>query len=267
MTAVLNPVVARIYTSRIIKASALLNDTKLLLSQWDEHLTTAENLTKARTENIFGKTSRSRVSDILTVLRRRYLLAESSRKALVCLAKTPISPDILDKLLYFYSAQADILLYDIVTTVINPIRETGRLEITVEDIRKAVIRWVAEGKTESSWSEDTITRVVRNVMSALRDFGVLQGAVKKRIGANYLPLAAFAYIAFYLYQLQPSGEKLLHHPDWQLFFLTTADIERLFIQAHQQHLLEYYAAGSIIRIDFPTTSLEEYARVIVERTL
>ena len=146
-------------------------------------------------------------------------------------------------------------------------REAGKIEVNVSDVRKAVTNWVAEGKTTNHWSEDTLTRVVQGIMSSLRDFGVLQGAVKKRIASNYLPLEAFAYIAFYLNQLQPSGERLLHHPDWQLFFLTIANVERLFVEAHQHHLLEYYAAGSIIRIDFPAKSLEEYARVIVERTV
>jgi len=34
----------------------------------------------------------------------------------------------------------------------------------------------------------------------LRDFGVLHGAVNKRIAPAYMPVAAFAYIAFYLKQ-------------------------------------------------------------------
>jgi hypothetical protein len=51
-------------------------------------------------------------------------------------------------------------------------------------------------------------------ISTLRDFGVLQGAVNKRIAPAYMPVTAFAYIAFYLKQHQPSGARLLEHPDW-----------------------------------------------------
>jgi hypothetical protein len=82
----------------------------------------------------------------------------------------------------------------------------------------------------------------------------------------YLPVEAFAYIAFYLHQKQPSGERLLGHPEWRLFFLSPQAVERFFIEAHQSRLLEYYAAGSIIRITFPTGSIEEYAHALVERT-
>src|SRR5947209_2596103 len=43
------------YTSRIIKASALLDDTKTLLSHWDVDLPVSQNLDRIRRENIFAK--------------------------------------------------------------------------------------------------------------------------------------------------------------------------------------------------------------------
>jgi hypothetical protein len=102
-------------------------------------------------------------------------------------------------------------------------------------------------------------------MATLRDFGVLQGAVNKRLAPTYLPVEAFAYIAFYLRQDQPSGERLINHPEWRLLFLSQQAVERFLIEAHQRHLLEYRAAGPVIRIDFPAGSLEEYAHVITQR--
>jgi hypothetical protein len=99
----------------------------------------------------------------------------------------------------------------------------------------------------------------------LRDFGILQGAVNKRLAPIYLPVEAFAYLAFYLQQRQPSGERLLDDPEWQLFFLARHAVERFFLEAHQHHLLEYRAAGSIIRITFPSNSLEEYAYALTQR--
>jgi hypothetical protein len=102
-------------------------------------------------------------------------------------------------------------------------------------------------------------------MATLRDLGVLQGTVHKRLAPVYLPVEAFAYLAFYLHQSQPSGERLLVDPEWRLFFLLPEAVERFFIEAHQSHLLEYYAAGSVTRMTFPAQSIEEYARVLVER--
>ena len=57
------------YTTKIIKASALLGDTKTLLSHWDVTASVKENFARFREDNLFGKASRSRVEDILAIFR------------------------------------------------------------------------------------------------------------------------------------------------------------------------------------------------------
>jgi hypothetical protein len=59
---------ARRYSSKIIKAGALLADTKTLLAHWDSMATVQANLIRVRRENDFAKASRSRVEDILANL-------------------------------------------------------------------------------------------------------------------------------------------------------------------------------------------------------
>jgi hypothetical protein len=134
----------------------------------------------------------------------------------------------------------------------------------LREIESGLKNWVEEGKTSGRWGDYTISRVARGILSTLRDFGVLQGAVKKRIAPVYLPVEAFSYIAFYLKQHQPSGTKLLELPDWKLFFLTREGVERFFFDAHQRGLLEYHVAGSVTRLTFPVSNLEEYANVLTK---
>lgn len=54
-------------------------------------------------------------------------------------------------------------------------------------------------------------------------------------------------------------------PDWKLFFLPREGVERCLFEAHQNHLLEYHVAGTVTRLTFPASSLEEYAHVLAER--
>ncbi len=61
------------YSSKIIKAGALLPDTKLLLATWDTRTGIDDNLERVRAENLLGKSSRSRLEDVLRVFRQRYL--------------------------------------------------------------------------------------------------------------------------------------------------------------------------------------------------
>ena len=118
-----------LYTSKIIKASALLDDTKTLLSRWDADATVPENLDRVRRENVFGKASRSRVQDIIAVFRQRYLVEADVIKALVALVKNRFPAASLDRVLYFHAARADALLHDAVTEVLIPMQAQGVTDI------------------------------------------------------------------------------------------------------------------------------------------
>jgi hypothetical protein len=253
-----------LYTSKIIKAGALLADTKTLLSHWDVGASLQQNMERLRLENLFGKASRSRVEDILAIFRQRYLTEKSVTKALVVLVNNGFSTAALNRILYFHAARADHLLYDVVTELLLPLKSQGITDIGVVEVEKVVATWVREGRTTRPWSEATIRRVTQGLLSALRDFGVLAGAVNKRIAPAYLPMEAFAYVVFYLKQRQPSGAKLIELPDWKLFFLPPEGVERFLVEAHQHRLLEYHAAGTVTRLTFPVHTLEEYAYVLAE---
>lgn len=255
----------RLYTSRIIKAGALIVDTKTLLSHWDITQSVAKNLDRVQRSNIFGKASRSRVEDILAIFRQRYLAEESVTKALNFLVCSNFPSIALEKILYFHSARADRLLYDSVSQILVPMHEQGLVDVNASEFQRTLAKWVAEGKTAGHWSEPTIDRVSQGLLATLRDFGVLQGAVHKKIAPLYLPVKSFAYIAFYLKQHQPSGVKLIESKDWLLFLLTSEGVERLLFEAHQSELLEYHVAGSVTRLTFPVTTLEEYANVLAQR--
>lgn len=259
------PAVADRYSSRIIKAGALLADTKTLLAHWDPRASGPENLDRIRRENLFGKASRSRVEDILAIFRQRYLGEAAVTRALIALVERRFPAAALDRVLYYHAARSDRLLRDTVGDVLVPMMARGVAEIDVMDVRRRLSGWVVEGRTAGRWNEVTTLRVAQGLLSTLRDFGVLRGEVRKRIAPAYLPVEAFAYVAFYLKQHQPSGAGLIDSPDWTLFFLPREGVERFLFEAHQRGLLEYHAAGSVTRLSFPATDLEEYAHVLADR--
>lgn len=250
------------YSSKIIKASALLSDTKMLLAHWDEGVGVATNLDRMRQDNVFGKASRSRVADILAIFRQRYLTDDEILRALVVLVKGGMPAESLQHILYFQALQSDALLHDVVVEVLGGIASRGQHDVSTLQVQDWIHRQVVDGKTERAWSEETTERVAQGVMATLRDFGVLQGAVNKRLAPAYLPVPAFAFIAYMLHQRERSGDRLLHDPKWRVFFLTPQAVERFFLEAHQEGLLSYHAAGQVIRIEFPAPTLEEYARVL-----
>jgi hypothetical protein len=253
------------YSSKIIKAGALIGDTKTLLSHWDVDASVEQNINRVQRHNVFGKASRSRVEDILAIFRQRYLTERSVTRALVALVRGKFPTAALEHLLYFHSARADQLLHDAVTEILVPLHARGLVDINVQNFQRSLTKWVDEGKTTGHWSEPTIIRISQGLLSALRDFGVLQGAANKKIAPAYFPIESFAYVVFYLKQSQPSGAKLIELPDWKLFFLQREGVERFLFEAHQRDLLEYHVAGSVTRLTFPAKTLEEYANVLAQR--
>jgi hypothetical protein len=108
-------------------------------------------------------------------------------------------------------------------------------------------------------------KVARGLLAALRDFGLLKGAVKKRIAPVYLPIESFAFLALARRLAGVPAAEAVGDPVWRLFQLGDGGAEHCFVEAHQRGLLGYHAAGSVRRIDFPTENLVDYAHALAQR--
>lgn len=255
------------YSARVIKAGALLPDTKILLAHWDEKCSVDANLARLLRENPFGKTSRSRLEDILAIFRQRYLISSDALSGLVHLARTLSSGKALDRILYFHAVQSDPLLRHVVVEHLWPLYVSGKRTVTVGALTDNLLALARKGKTRTQWREGTARRVAQGVLSLLRDCGILEGVVRKSIASPYLPVAALAYVAFLLTRppWNLSGQKLVHAEEWRVFLLGPEAVETGLLEAHQARLVEFQAAGSIVRVQFPSDSVEAYARLLASR--
>lgn len=258
---------APLYTSRLIKASGLQTDAKALLAAWRDGEPLDGLYRRALAENVLGKAARSRTEDILEVMRRRYLTDPEVATALKSLAQSPGTASVLNAALYYHAAQDDLLLHDLVTEWLT-YRPVGS-SLTLSDVLAKVEEWMHDGKTTSHWGRATAVRVAQGAMATLRDFGVLAGPRRgpsKRLAGLTLVPAAAAYVAFVLHRSGAVGLALVDHTDWRLFLLKSREpVERLLIEAQGERLLTYDAAGSIVRVEFPTASLAEYVRGFATR--
>ncbi len=253
------------YTAQIVDGGALLPETRLLLSQWERHISIEDNLRRAQVENTLGKASRNRVSRILDAFRRRYTQDPDLLHALVLLAKADALQVTLDRILCFCALQDDPLLTDTALCLLVPAYRAGRSDITVAEVADWLGQQCSAGRTAGRWSPSTITRLASGLLSTLRDFGLLEGTVKKQMCPVFMPAEACALMSFFLYRDLSSGELVVNNQAWEAFYMTPFDVERSLIEASGLKLLQYNAAGRVIRIDYPAQSAEEYARVITER--
>jgi hypothetical protein len=256
--------------SSLTKSSGLLADMNLLFANWDESKSVEENFHAAIRRNLFGKATRNRVSVILRIFNRRYLPTNGTARAFRIFVGSSLPAEVTDRVVYYYTALAEPVLYDFVVEYLYPLFLRGEQTVTTNHALEFLRQKTGAGKTEGKWESDvTRRRAAQGLLSTLRDLGVLtglKGSLHKTLSPKHLHVLAFAYIAFHIKRTEPSGERLVHHPHWRLFFLRTGDVERYFAEADAEKLLSYQAAGSIIRIEFPTTDFEEYVNALIART-
>jgi len=253
------------YTSRLQKGGALLQDMRLLVRSW-RNGGMATQKDRILIENILGKKTHARALDVYQeAFAPRFIRGNPPKawKIVRALENHDLSVEILKPVYYWITARSDRLIYDFVVDEILPKSKSPDLAIRVDETKN----WIEKKLTEhdQSWSQAVTIRVAQGLLAALRDFGILVGATAKRIAPVYLPVEAFAYLAFVLHELGSSGERLIRHQDWKLFLMEPPVVEGLFLGAHQHRLLRYEAAGKIYRIDFPARNREEIADAIAGR--
>ncbi len=258
----------RKYTSNLQHGGALLEDMRLLVQNWCDN--TPDNLQKqnALLQNTLAKKSKKRILNILTsTFSPRFLKGDPPNAWKILRPpedqNTPL--EVLRPIYYWISCRGEPILYDYAREEIFPKSKSPDLSVHIDD----TTGWIKKKMVQSNldWSDAVAKRVAWGISAALRDFGILEGTQRKKIAPIYIPLEAFAYIAFALHKLENSGERLVDHPDWTLFLIHRPEVERLFLEAHQQGFLHYAAAGNIYRIEFPAQSWQEMAHVIAGRTI
>ncbi len=108
------PMTQHKYSTKIINAGALLDDTRLLLADWDLQQSVGDNLERVTRENSLAKRSRARLKEELVAFKGRYLGDASVTAALVTLVRAHAPPSLLHPILYVLTIQADPLIGDFV---------------------------------------------------------------------------------------------------------------------------------------------------------
>jgi hypothetical protein len=254
----------RAYTTRLLKGGALLSDLRLLLLEWDATPGAAERIVR---DNVLSQASRKRAADIVNyVFVPRFVHSDPPDlwRSVAVLERAGWSQAALVPIHYFAAAAAEPLLADFVTEVLARRAAQGQTEVGTADVLDFLAKAPDERFFEQRWSGITSLKVARSLLAALRDFGVLSGAVKKKIHPIYLPTETFAFLTMLRHASGVRGAAMLHDPCWRLFYLGDTAVERFLIEAHQRKLLGYHAAGSLVRIEFPAADPEAYAHVLAE---
>ena len=252
----------REYTTRLSKGGALLADMRVLVNSWSDKMTQGDPIPKLA--RILPKATTARVKDtFVRAFRPRFITGSPPNAWRLGKTLESLHADIqiIRPFYYWITALAEAPLYDFATEVVYSRSRSALREIRIED----AVSWLTQRvrKAGKTWTPTVTKKVARGILAALRDFGILEGSVRKRITIPSIPSEAVALIAFCLEKTGVTGRELVRYLDWRLFLLGETGVEHLFLECHQHGWMKYESAGNLSRTEFPAVSFEEYAHAVL----
>lgn len=246
-------------TTRIIKGGALLDDSRRFVDSWDDSRPLGDNLQTFRSQNLLGKRSRSRTEATLTILRQRFV--EPGPEVLSALKSLTMRSDAFRAACYYEAARSDDLLAYTAGGILYGLRGRGWVKVTVNDVERALVH-APPAPQVKEWADSTRRRVVHGLLSALRDFEVLEGCVTKHLARPHLSFTGFAYILGRLRTNILSSHEIMTSPVWRWWLLEDRQVRGLFLEADRASLLRFSEAGTTVRIDWRVDGLEAIVRAV-----
>lgn len=150
-------------------------------------------------------------------------------------------------LVYLHTVRRDRLTYDFVTRALWTLWRSN-----VRAVRRAdVMDFIAQNISLESakWRTSTRLKVAGNVLSALRDFGLLSGVQKKKLQRPYVDLDVVLHLCRLLDAEGLRGRALLEAEDWRLFLWDIQDTSQALAQLAQRGDVSFERSGRTVVLD------------------
>ncbi len=254
---------ADVVSSFTIVKGSMIEETYAVFAAWDLARSKRENLDRLRAENFIGAGSDTWLRDVAKAFNRRFEPDDRDR-ALVILAKHGCDLDTWKPLMLWHMTRDEFLLRDFLVNWLFPSYDAGAFRVHADDLL-TFLQGIGKrgGKTEHAWSEETTKRVAAGLLKLAVDFGLLRGSVVKEFASYHLPEPAFLYLLHSMLEHDHAPGKLVTSPEWRMFLMRPADVERELLRLHQFRKLDYQVAGSLVQLSLPCASTREYAERMV----
>jgi hypothetical protein len=252
-----------VVSSFTVIKGAMIEETHQVFEAWDFGLTKRQNLDRLRDENYIGASSTTWLRDVAKVLNRRFEPGTRDRP-LVMLAKKAIPLHEWKPLLLWHLTRDEFLVRDFLQNWLFPAFEGGAYSVRIEELDGYLATIDRRGGvTEHAWSPVTANRVAAGLLKIAVDFDLLQGAQSKHFTSYQLPERSFLYLLHALNDAGLAGRSLIESPDWRMFRMRPADVERELLRLHQYRHISYEVAGSLVQLGLPSASTLDYAEAMV----
>jgi hypothetical protein len=202
---------------------------------------------------LLAQRSRENRDRIWTLIQQRYLVPTApwltSRLAEMC-ELGPHSPEFVS-LLYLLYALRDRLTFDFVTKVLSIRGHQARPVVSRNDVLDLLNQAAGRQPQIERWTESTRIKLAGSILTALRDFGVLEGQQKKVLVRPPLPLSTAEALLRLLIAEGSRGRQVIQDSAWRLFLLTEPEVASLLARLAQQGSIRFEKAGATVVLETP----------------
>lgn len=255
-----------VYSTGLSGKGSQLQETLAILRQVDHGHGLAAVRAMVLEQDLLGKMTQNTREAVWKSIRARYLSDEDHARTLARMVVH--SPDRqTERLVLFYEfCRSTPVLWDVAIECVYPRYAAG---FTWMD--KSVVQEhfdsVSDAHPElAEWAPQTRDKVASNILTILRDFGLLQGTQRKQFARLYVSLSAFVYV---LYRLAGDGivapHQILEARDWKLFYLERADLIVLLDEATAAGHCTFKHQGDIYTLNLHYPSLEACIEALVAK--
>jgi len=246
------------FKSTIGHHGAYIEETKKIFKEYSEVQSKEELERRIIEDNILNKASESYRKNISREVMRRYFSDENGYKqtTLMKVMNSNLAESKKNWIMY-YEFSKDPLVYELTTNLIYEKYMEGASKVYKEDIIDHINNLKDNHPEIDRWSEHTIKQISKQYLSALRNFGILEGARKKEFKFISTPNEVVVYV---LYSLIENGiersKEIIHHNDWKLFMMDKNTVRNKLSRISPE-FIRYEKRGSVEKIEPKYDSLEE----------
>jgi BrxA len=229
---------------------------------WDIAKSFEENLRRARELNTPAADNQGWLKEVVATISSRWR-HEPRLSAIVKLAQRA-SLDVWRSCILWHIGQVDELYYRFATEWLFAEYEAGAYKLRTADVVPFVEKVTASRAAgKKGLSEYGLKRAGRDLLRMAADFGLLKGSAVREFKSYHLPEESFLYLLHVMFDVHGNGRDVVHAPDWRLYLMNTADVEREIYRLHQFRKLRFEVAGSLMELTLPCESAVAYVEEMV----
>jgi hypothetical protein len=234
---------------KIAHHSSYIEETKRILQAYSDCESYDELERMVLEDNILNKNTDEYRTNILREVTRRHIPSkeEYTETPLMQILSADLRSDAADWCLYYEFAQ-DPFIRLITTNFLYPEFQRGTLSIQAEDIVEFIESIQDDYADIRDRSDETISQAASSYLTALRNFGLLEGRQKKEFAVTYIPDETIAYVVYRLFDEEAtSASDVIEHEDWKLFLMNQSEVQRRIRDISPQYIT-YEKRGSTERL-------------------